>query len=231
MDTYKNCPAACREDANEDSTVVKSGDLAVKVTPATERKAIVNGVSDLDTITLKASEKITVNSITLERFGYSTVSDVDVVWLEDGNGNKIADEKSLSTSKDTVTLKIKKEYRDMEDSNALTIVLKTTKDAKAGGTIGFKVVDVDASAKNLDLSDYNPYTYELVNYEGAEVTVSVKGNDKTYNYEEGEYYEVSRLRVKAGASILALNGITLTKEETLQKMLLMKMRGKMTKRF
>jgi hypothetical protein len=210
LDTYENCPAACRENANEDNTVVKSGDLAVKVTPATERKAIINGVSDLDTITLKASEKITVNSITLERFGYSTASDVDVVWLEDGNGNKIADEKSLSTSKDTVTLKIKKEYRDMEDSNALTIVLKTTKDAKAGGTIGFKVIDVDASAKNLDLSDYNPYTYELVNYEGAEVTVSVKGNDKTYNYEEGEYYEVSRLRVKAGASILALNGITLT---------------------
>ena len=207
------CPAACKEDAkteDKDSTV-KAGDLAVKVTPATERKAITSGgVSDLDTVTLKASEKITVNSITLERFGYSTASDVDVIWLEDAYGNKIADEKSLSTSKDTVTLKIKKEYRDMDESNALTIVLRTTTWAKAGGTIGFKVTDVDSSAKNLDLSDYNPYTYDLVAYDGAEVTVSVKGNAKEYNYEEGELYEVSRLKVKAGASILALNGVTLT---------------------
>ena len=210
--TYKDCPTACRDNGEDNSsTVVKSGDLAVKVTPATERKALIKGkVSDLDTITLKASEKITVNSITLERFGYSTASDVDAVWLEDAYGNKIADEKSLSSSKDTVTLKIKKEYRDMEESNALTIVLRTTNTAKAGGTIGFKVTDVDASAKNLDLSDYNPYTYDLVEYNGAEVTVSVKGNDKTYNYEAWEYYEVSRLKVKAGASILALNGITLT---------------------
>jgi hypothetical protein len=183
--TYKDCPTACRDNGEDNSsTVVKSGDLAVKVTPATERKALIKGkVSDLDTITLKASEKITVNSITLERFGYSTASDVDAVWLEDAYGNKIADEKSLSSSKDTVTLKIKKEYRDMEESNALTIVLRTTNTAKAGGTIGFKVTDVDASAKNLDLSDYNPYTYDLVEYNGAEVTVSVKGNDKTYNYE------------------------------------------------
>ena len=210
--TYKDCPTACRDNGEDNTnTVVKSGDLAVKVTPATERKALIKGkVSDLDTITLKASEKITVNSITLERFGYSTASDVDAVWLEDAYGNKIADEKSLSSSKDTVTLKIKKEYRDMEESNALTIVLRTTNTAKAGGTIGFKVTDVDASAKNLDLSDYNPYTYDLVEYNGAEVTVSVKGNDKTYNYEAWEYYEVSRLKVKAGASILALNGITLT---------------------
>jgi hypothetical protein len=185
-----SCPAACvnkkdEVDENGDPIVIKSGDLSVKVTPATERKAIISGnVSDLDTITLIASEKITVNSITLERFGYSTASDVDSIWLEDANGNKIADEKSLSTSKDTVTLKIKKEYREMDESNALTIVLKTSNTAKAGGTIGFKVTEVDASAKNLDLSNYNPYTYDLVAYDGSKVSVSVKGNDKKYNYEQ-----------------------------------------------
>jgi hypothetical protein len=214
----EDCPAACKsskddEDSDKEDTRIRSGDLVVKVTPADGKKATISGgVSDLDTITLKASEAITVDSITLERFGYSTASDVDVVWLEDANGNKIADEKSLSSSKDTVTLKIKKEYREMEDSNDITIVLKTSNTAKAGGTIGFKVTDVDASAKNLDLSDYNPYTYELVKYDGAVVSVTVKGNDKTYNYEEGEYYEVSRLKVRAGDAILSLNGITLTNE-------------------
>jgi hypothetical protein len=174
----------------------------------------------LDTITLKASEPITVNSITLERFGYSTANDVDAVWLEDGDGNKIADEKSLSTSKDTVVLKIKKEYREMDANNAITVVLRTAKftadysGSKVGSTIGFKVTDVDASAKNLDISDYNPYTYDLVSYDGSKVTVSVKGNDKTYNYEEGAFYEVSRLKVKAGASILSVHGVTLTNKGT-----------------
>ena len=192
------CPAACRKTTKDDETsdsdskeVVKSGDLQVSAAAATDRKAILNkGVSDLDTITLKASEKITVNSITLERFGYSTAADVDAVWLEDAYGNKIADEKSLSTSKDTVTLKIKKEYKEMDASNALTIVLRTAeftgdyKADKAGSTIGFKVTDVDASAKNLDISDYNPYTYELVTYDGSKVKVDVKGNEKEYNYDQ-----------------------------------------------
>jgi hypothetical protein len=129
-----SCPAACRDNGDETevddkgNVVVKSGDLSVSATAATAKKAILDGgISDLDTITLRASEKITVNSITLERFGYSSASDVDAIWLEDADGNKIADEKSLSSTKDTVTLKIKKEYREMDESNALTIVLRTNK--------------------------------------------------------------------------------------------------------
>jgi hypothetical protein len=34
-----------------------------------------------------------------------------------------------------------------------------------GSTLGFKVVAADSSAKNLNLDDYDPYTYDLVNYE------------------------------------------------------------------
>jgi hypothetical protein len=128
-----SCPAACKDNGEAEvddkgNVVVRSGDLSVTAAAATAKKAILDGgISDLDTITLKASEKITVNSITLERFGYSSASDVDAIWLEDANGNKIADEKSLSSTKDTVTLKIKKEYREMDESNALTIVLRTNK--------------------------------------------------------------------------------------------------------
>jgi hypothetical protein len=35
---------------------------------------------------------------------------------------------------------------------------------KNGSTIGFKVVDADSTAKNLNLDDYDPYTYDLVSY-------------------------------------------------------------------
>ena len=214
-----SCPAACQKDNDETevddkgNVVVKSGDLSISATAATDRKAIATGVSDLDTITLRTSEDLTVNSITLERYGYSSAENV-TVWLEDAYGNKIADSKDVSTSKDTVTLKIKKDYREMAaGSNDITTVVELS-GAKAGGTIGFKVTAVDSSAKNVDLSDYTAYTYDIVEYNGTNVTVNVKGNSKDYNYEPDTFYEVSRLKVKANSSAISVNGLTLTNQST-----------------
>jgi hypothetical protein len=93
-EAYKECPAACREDAktDEDGKPVKSGDLAVTAKAAEGgRKAIVPGVSDLDTLTFKTSEDVTVTKVVLERYGYSSSDDVDEVRLEDQDGNVIAD--------------------------------------------------------------------------------------------------------------------------------------------
>ena len=205
------CPAACREAENETPTVVKAGDLAVTAKAAEGRKALVatgGAVSDLDTLTFKTSEEVTINKIVLERYGYSSEADVDAVWLEDQDGNVIADEKSLS--KDKVTLSIKKDYRTVDGTYTATVVARLTGN-NVGGTIGFKVVDADSSAKNLNLDDYTPYTYDMVTYAGNTVTVELKGTqDKNYNYVEGESYEVARLKVKAGSSIIYVKGFTLT---------------------
>jgi hypothetical protein len=62
---------------------------------------------------------------------------------------------------------------------------------------------------NLDLSDYDPYTYEIVNYQGATVTLTQKGKADTYNYEEGKSYEVQRFKAKAESSTIVVNGFTL----------------------
>jgi hypothetical protein len=97
LDSYKDCPAACREGANKDEDgVVKSGDLAVTAKAAEGRKAIIGGISDLDTLTFKTSEDVTISSVTLERYGYSTIDDVVSVQLEDEDGNIIADAKELN---------------------------------------------------------------------------------------------------------------------------------------
>ncbi|MBR4634523.1 hypothetical protein IKO50_06360 [bacterium] len=79
-----------------------------------------------------------------------------------------------------------------------------------GGTIGFKVVDVESTAKNLNVDDYTPYTYDMVAYGGTTVTLSMKGSAKEYNYEAGESYELARVKVDRVTSSLLLNGITLT---------------------
>ena len=209
-EAYKECPAACREDAktDEDGKPVKSGDLAVTAKAAEGgRKAIVPGVSDLDTLTFKTSEDVTVTKVVLERYGYSSSDDVDEVRLEDQDGNVIADWKSLS--KDKATLSIKKDYRSIDGTYTATVVARLTGN-NVGGTIGFKVVDAESTAKNLNLDDYTPYTYDMVQYSGATVTVDIKGTQKDYNYEEGESYEIARLKVKAGSSIIYVRGFTLT---------------------
>jgi hypothetical protein len=207
LDAYKECPAACREDAKDEDKVVKSGDLAITAKATEGRKVVVPGVSDTDTITFKSSEEVEITKVVLERYGYSDADLVDEVRLEDQDGNVIADGKGLS--KDKATLTIKKDYRATDGTLKATIVVSTT-GTTAGGTIGFKVVDVESSAKNLNLEDYTPYTYDTVNYSGTTVEVNIKGTAKDYNYEEGESYEIARLQVKAGSSIVSVKGFTLT---------------------
>jgi hypothetical protein len=110
------CPAACRDNGEEeeDNKVVKSGDLTVKAVENEGASVFANGLtSEMDTLTFKASEDITLNSVTLERYGLSDATAIASIWLEDMDGNKVTSEKTISTSKDTVTLSLKKDYRDM----------------------------------------------------------------------------------------------------------------------
>ena len=209
LDAYKECPAACRENADnwEDNsdTTVKAGDLEVTADAAPNKKIIASGTSDLDTITFKTSEKVDINKITLERYGYSKADQVVEVRLEDQDGNVIADAKGLT--KDKVTLSLKKGYRTVDGKLEATLVVTTS---GADGTMGFKVTNVDSTAANVNLDDYSANLYDVVGYSSEEVFVEIKGTAKDYNYEEGKSYEVARLKVKAGNSAINVKGLTLT---------------------
>ena len=207
---YKECPAACREDAkSEDNTgeKVAKGDLAVSAEAAPNKKILASGTSDLDTITFKTSEKVDINKITLERYGYSDADQVVEVRLEDQDGNVIADAKGLT--KDKVTLSLKKGYRTVDGTLEATLVVTTS---GAAGTMWFKVTDVDSTAANLNLKDYSPNIYDVVDYAGKTVFVEIKGTAKDYNYEEGKSYEVARLKLKAGENAVLVKGFTLTND-------------------
>ena len=207
-EAYKECPAACREDASkEGGEKVAKGDLEVTADAAPNKKILASGTSDLDTITFKTSEKVDINKITLERYGYSDADQVVEVRLEDQDGNVIADAKGLT--KDKVTLSLKKGYRTVDGKLEATLVVTTS---GAAGTMWFKVTDVDSTAANVDLDDYNPNIYDVVDYAGKTVYVEIKGTDKDYNYEEGKSYEVARLKLKAGENAVLVKGFTLTND-------------------
>jgi len=223
---YKDCPAACRKDntkeEEKEDTVVKSGDLAVSAKAAEGKKALIGGTSDLDTLTFKTSEDVTISSITLERYGYSTKEQVKSVQLEDEDGNIIADAKELN-NKGQVKLTLKKDYKTVDGTFRATVVV-TTIDGQAestdpkfsnGSTIGFKVVAAESTAKNLNLDDYDPYTYDLVSYAGSAVQFSSRNSGtKSYNWEAGELYEVAKFRVKAPSdAAILVKGFTLTDNE------------------
>ena len=214
---YDKCPAACRESAsdNEEPTVVKSGDLAVTATPATDRKVIINAVSDLDTLKFKTSEEVSITKVTLEKYGYASGAAISGVRLEDADGNVIATAKNLN-SRDQVTLSIDKKYRNVDGSLNATIVIDWDIESEAAyeallwGNIGFKVIDVTSTAKNVNLDDYTPYTYDIVYYDAVNVSLDDKDSPKDYNYEEWEFYQVAKFKVKAANSALLVNGFTLT---------------------
>ena len=221
LEDLDNCPAACKaeyEDEGETSDeVVKSGDLAVSAKANKGASVISNwATSDLDTLTFKTSEDITVKSITLERYGFSKAADVASIWLEDLDGNKVTAEKSLSASKDTVTLSIKKDYQTIENGDELVIVITTVGSTTAvmwSKSIWFKVTDVDSSAKNLDLSDYDANLYDIIDYLGTDAKIQLKGSHKDYNYEEWKSYEVAKIKVMATNAAILVKGFTLTQSD------------------
>jgi hypothetical protein len=171
------CPAECKaKDSDEDNTdtdeKVKSGSLVVEADAATSRSAIKNAASDLDTLTFKTSEEVEITKVVLERYGYSSPDDIRNVWLENSDGTIVADAKQVN-SKDEVSLSIKKDYRKVDGSADWTIVVDLYSGAK-GSTIGFKVKDVTSTAKDVDLGNYKPYTYDIVTYDAVTVSLDDK---------------------------------------------------------
>jgi hypothetical protein len=219
------CPAACKT-TEEPTEKVKAGDLAVTATAAAGKSVIINGVNDLDTITFKTSEEVELTKVVLERYGYSTSDEVVEVRLEDEDGNKIADERNLN-NKDQVTLTIKKDYRSINGTINATVVATvrslpsatgdpyyestlTDPSLRNGSNLGFKVVDVTSTAKNVDLGKYGANLYDIVSYSAGTLELAPRAANKSYNYEAGESYEIAKFKTtNNGTNAITVNGFTL----------------------
>ena len=209
----EDCPAACKSSKDEDNKgedeVVKSGDLSVTASESAGRRILANGTSDMDTLKFKSSEDVEISKVVLERYGYSTNDSVASVRLENEDGVVISNEVEWLNTKGQANLTIKKDYRSVDGTMNATVVIRAN--SKAGETIGFKVVDVTSSAKNLNVDNYKPYTYDVVEYSGANLTFTIRNTEKTHNIESGKSYEISKFKVKAPSdSSILVNGFTLT---------------------
>ena len=199
--------------------VVKSGSLVVSSSAANDRSVIVstvdNAVSDLDTLTFKTSEEVTLNKVVLEQYGYAGNDLISNVWLEDEDGNVISNT-SKPNSKGLVNLTLKKDYKKVDGNfNAVIVVETNVADDSilsliGSTTLGFKVTDVTSSAKDVDLGSYKAYTYNVVLYNGTLAKITAKWWEKDHNY-EGKAVEVSKFKIKApDNSAIKVTGFTLT---------------------
>ena len=212
------CPAECKKASEEETdtdTVVKAGNLDVSIEGESNGRLFIGRASDLDTITLKTSEEVTISKIILERIGYSTKDNIDEVRLEDENGTKIADAKPLD-SKGQVKLTLKKDYKVVNGELNATVVVVTHKvnpddgnNLAAGSTVGFKVVDVESTAKDSNISG-KANTYTAIDYDGSKMTLIPRANkQKEYNWTAEDFYEVAKFKVNTpDDSSIVIRGFT-----------------------
>jgi len=169
--------------------------------------------SDLDTITFDASEEISVNSITLEKFGLAKANAIEYIWLEDENGKEVANKKAVN-SKDLVSLSINKDYRTFKGKKSFVIVVSTPEGSGSsdlGTNIGFKVTEVNSTASDQKINvSKNANKYPFADYTADGVKVENKGSDKKYDYVEDKMYEVAKMKIISKDVAIKISGLTLT---------------------
>jgi len=80
----------------------------------------------LDILTFKTSEEVEISKVVLERYGYSTPTNVAYVWLENEEGTVITN-KAPADSKGQVKLTLKKDYKKVDGELNATVVLESVK--------------------------------------------------------------------------------------------------------
>jgi hypothetical protein len=185
-----SCPAACVNKSNTDneeednrtpsniSDMPVAGDLTIAVADysSSVKSAPAVGTVVFNAVDFKASEKITIESIKLERTGLSSKSDIKGVWFEKG-GVAVSSKASLS-SDGTATTRFYNNY-SVNGTDTLDLVVELS--GAAGSEIAFKLIDSVTTAKNVSLNTETT-TYRTTNYNVATLTFEVNGGTGSVSY-------------------------------------------------
>ncbi len=192
------CPAECKKSVNTGDVATGSsidgmaiaGDLNVGVADfASEVKsAPATGTVIFNTVELKGSEKITLESIKLERTGLSDKSAIKGVWFEK-DGVAVSARASVTTD-GTVTTRFYKGF-SVNGTEKLDLVVELA--GIPGSEIAFKFVDVKSTAKNLSFGTATTTKYRTAAYNVAKLKFDAT-HWSSVNYKLGEKkdYEFGR---------------------------------------
>jgi hypothetical protein len=200
-----SCPAACvkksEEDTAQGSTIdgmAIAGDLSIAVADYSSeiRSVPMKGTVVFNAVEFKASEKVTIESVKLERTGLSSKSDIKGVWFEK-DGVAVSAKASL-TSDGTATTRF---YNGYSVDGTATLDLVVELDGAAGSEIAFKFVDVTSTAKNAtfntESSKYRTTNYSVatISLDTVEGTAVLPAADITYKLGEKTEYEIGKFDI------------------------------------
>ncbi len=197
-----SCPAACVNKSNTDneednrtpsniSDMPVAGDLTIAVADysSSVKSAPAVGTVIFNAVDFKASEKVTIESVKLERIGLSSKSDIKGVWFEK-DGVAVSAKASLS-SDGTVTTRF---YNNYSVSSTDTLDLVAELSGSAGSEIAFKIIDAVTTAKNVSLNTETT-TYRTTNYNVARINFVKKGTAASYKIGEKKTYEIGKFQL------------------------------------
>ena len=185
-----SCPAQCKGAKNQTGTVNTGaearGDLTVSVADqATSVKTAPKGIFVANTIKFDASEKITLETLTLKRTGLSTRTDVEKIWLEK-NGVAVTNAATLG-SDGLAVLNFKNGRNTINGTENLELVVQLKSTADTGNEITFELTNATASARNISVKGTTT-TYRIAGYKVVELLADkVNNNDSTYQLGQADY--------------------------------------------
>ena len=200
-----SCPAACQKKADEKSEeeptpsnisdMPVAGDLTIAVADYSSsiKSAPSKGTVVFNAVDFKASEKITIESVKLERTGLSDKSAIKWVWFEK-DGVAVSAKASLSTD-GTVTTRFYNNY-SVNGTDTLDLVVELN--GKAGAEIAFKFIGATTTAKNVSLSTETT-TYRTTEYSVAVAEFAINGGNSgnvvEYKVGDTNSFEIGKFQI------------------------------------
>ena len=184
------CPARCKDKNPGANTGTNNtaGDLNINVVDYSNqiRSVPMVGISIFNAIKFDATNDVTVNSVTLERVGLSSRSDIKGVWFEK-DGIAVSSRGTVATDGKVMT-NFNKGFK-VKSSETLDLVVELS-GASAGAEIAFKFIGVDSTAKN---AVYNAVTstYRTAKYDVAALDFSNVGGTGNVVYKLGNQSELT----------------------------------------
>ena len=185
-----SCPARCKDKNPGANTGTNNtaGDLNINVVDYSNqiRSVPMVGISIFNAIKFDATNDVTVNSVTLERVGLSSRSDIKGVWFEK-DGIAVSSRGTVATDGKVMT-NFNKGFK-VKSSETLDLVVELS-GASAGAEVAFKFIGVDSTAKN---AVYNAVTstYRTAKYDVAALDFSNVGGTGNVVYKLGNQSELT----------------------------------------